>query len=94
MSKKGAEGEDPHFVKHMPSFCKALIKVMDFAKAHDESTLQNYGHYRGFKRKKLKSEHLEGIKLLIQDLNEHEYYEEHIFWCKRFLEMTTSKEGD
>ena len=60
---------------------------------HDESALQSYGQYPSFKRKKFNIDHREGIACLVKLLWGYKFYEEHIFWSKRFLEMTCSKEG-
>ena len=95
MSKEDPEAPNFDFVTYKPSFTKALKKVVDFANIHadDESALQSYGQYRSFKRKKLNIDHREGIACLVKLLWGYKFYEEHIFWSKRFLEMTCSKEG-
>ena len=95
MSKEDPEAPNFDFVTYKPSFTKALKKIVDFANIHadDESALQSYGQYRSFKRKKLNIDHREGIACLVKLLWGYKFYEEHIFWSKRFLEMTCSQEG-
>ena len=95
MSKEDPTAPNFDFVACKPSFTKALKKVVDFANnhVHDESALQSYGQYRSFKRKKLNLDHREGIACLVKLLWGYKFYEEHIYWSKRFLEITCPKEG-
>ena len=85
----------PKLERPMTVFEKTLFKVLEFAlNNHDESAFQTYGQYRSFKSKKLKQQHRNGVQFLIEHLEELEFYEEHIFWCKRLLELTCKDEDN
>ena len=75
----------PKLERPMTAFEKTLFKVIEFAHDHDESTFQTYGQYRSFKSKKLKPQHKNGVLFLIEHLEEFQFYDEHIFWCRRLL---------
>ena len=74
-------------MEKLPAIAKTLIKCVEFAENHDESELQNYGPYRSFKVKKLKSEHRKAVDFLVERLQEFEFREEHIFWSKKLLQL-------
>ena len=75
-------------------FKKKMFKVLDFAHTHDESTLQTYGKYRSLKSKKFKHQHRYFIQYLMSHFEGLKFYEEHIFWSKRLLELICLKKDN